>query len=101
MKEAECEWFFVSHFFNEIVVTMFIWVLMLWVQAYELSFCDSTCTADILTVKLLIFSCVFFSRIKNVINQFEVNMDVELQQRGVEFGSLFKKHNSMRCVKCF
>ncbi|XP_020609742.1 AP-1 complex subunit gamma-1-like [Orbicella faveolata] len=35
-------------------------------------------------------------RIKNVINQFEVNMDVELQQRGVEFGSLFNKHDSMR-----
>ncbi|RMX50218.1 hypothetical protein pdam_00004802 [Pocillopora damicornis] len=35
-------------------------------------------------------------RIKNVINQFEVNMDVELQQRGVEFGSLFKNHDSMR-----
>ena len=37
-----------------------------------------------------------FRRIKNVINQFEVNMDVELQQRGVEFGSLFNKHDSMR-----
>jgi len=37
-------------------------------------------------------------RIKNVINQFEVNMDVELQQRGVEFGSLFSKHDSMRLV---
>ncbi|KAL9975141.1 hypothetical protein ACROYT_G012263 [Oculina patagonica] len=35
-------------------------------------------------------------RIKNIINQFEVNMDVELQQRGVEFGSLFKNHDSMR-----
>lgn len=35
-------------------------------------------------------------RIKNVINKFEVNMDVELQQRGVEFGSLFSMHNSMR-----
>lgn len=39
-----------------------------------------------------------FRRIKNVINQFEVNMDVELQQRGVEFGSLFKNHDSMRWV---
>ena len=101
MKEAECERFSVSHFFDEIVITTFIWVLMLWVQAHELSFCDSTCTADILTVKLFKILCVFFSRIKNVINQFEVNMDVELQQRGVEFGSLFKKHNSMRCVKRF
>lgn len=35
-------------------------------------------------------------RIRNIINQFEVNMDAELQQRGVEFGALFKKHDSMR-----
>lgn len=35
-------------------------------------------------------------RIKTIINKFEVNMDVELQQRGVEFGSLFGKHESMR-----
>ena len=41
---------------------------------------------------------LIFRRIKSVINQFEVNMDVELQQRGVEFGSLFSKHDSMRWV---
>ncbi|XP_068691732.1 AP-1 complex subunit gamma-1-like isoform X1 [Montipora foliosa] len=35
-------------------------------------------------------------RIKSIVNKFEVNMDVELQQRGVEFGSLFTKHNTMR-----
>ena len=40
--------------------------------------------------------CFILRRIKNVINKFEVNMDVELQQRGVEFGSLFSKHNGMR-----
>lgn len=28
-------------------------------------------------------------------------MDAELQQRGVEFGALFKKHDSMRYVAFF
>ena len=41
-------------------------------------------------------ACLVFRRIKTIINKFEVNMDVELQQRGVEFGSLFGKHESMR-----
>ena len=39
---------------------------------------------------------LFFRRIKTVIAQFGVNLDVELQQRGVEYGALFSKYDSMR-----
>lgn len=47
-------------------------------------------------LQLKALACLVFRRIKTIINKFEVNMDVELQQRGVEFGSLFDKHESMR-----
>ena len=35
----------------------------------------------------------------NSVSNFGVNMDVELQQRGVEYSALFKKYDNMRWVR--
>lgn len=46
----------------------------------------------------LILQIIFFSRIRKIISIYGSSIDVELQQRAVEYNALFKKFDHMRYV---
>lgn len=82
-KDAWIKEIWVFHIFNQKTLVCLFTLLV-----YELSF-----------GYLNLFVILSQSRIKKVVSIYGSSIDVELQQRAVEYNALFKKYDHMRWVK--